>query len=163
MNYFELLGVERSFSLGEAALQQAYVRAQQQYHPDRMIGKSEAERHRAIQMSMDVNHAYEVLKSPRRRAEHLLALQGIRVNQDGGDAVRPSQALLMEVMQWQEAIADGEEILAQLVEEENKNLQIIKSAFESDDTEVAAQAVIRQRYLEKARQDAALALTQQSA
>ena len=76
-NYFELLKIDAAFNLDAGALQQAYIRAQQQCHPDRMVGKSEAERAKAMQLTMDVNQAYETLKSPRRRAEHLLALQGI--------------------------------------------------------------------------------------
>lgn len=159
-NYFELLDLTPAYSQDEAALQRAYVSAQQRYHPDRLVGKSEAERAEAIHKSMDASEAYEQLKSPLGRAEHLLALQGIIVNADEADTHKPSQGLLMEMLEMRETLAEaGNEV------DIAKHAQDIKAAmrtcekklgeyFEAHVYAEAAQQTIRLRYLGKALEEA---------
>ena len=55
LNYFEILGTPASFTLDVKALEKAYFNAQMAAHPDRQIGKSEAERIVAIERSMSAN------------------------------------------------------------------------------------------------------------
>ena len=112
VNYFELFELEPSFILDETALHRAYVSMQQQFHPDRMIGKSDEERAVAIQQSMDANDGYEILKDQLKRAQHLLELNGFKVNQDGQDAVRPDQSLLMEMMEMREHLEEASDELS---------------------------------------------------
>jgi molecular chaperone HscB len=157
---FELLGFPESYALDLADLQRAYVKAQQGAHPDRMIGKSEDERAKAALASMDANEAYETLKNPLTRAQHLLELQGIIVNADERDTHKPSQALLMEMLELREEMAasSSEGEIA-------KHAQDIKTAmkqteadlgalFEKAEREAVAQAVIRLRYYGKALEEA---------
>lgn len=159
-NYFQLLGLEPAYKLDQSALQKAYVSAQQTSHPDRMIGKSEAERARAIQASMDANDAYETLKNPLDRAQHLLALEGIIVNSDERDTHKPSQGLLMEMLELREAMHES-----QSEAEIAKYAQDIKAAMKQTEAnladffaknahEEAAQAAIRLRYYGKALEEA---------
>ena len=161
-NYFSLLGLEPAYQLDLAELQRSYTAAQQKFHPDRLIGKSEAERAEAIQYSMDANDAYEVLKSPLERAQHLLLLEGIMVNADEKDTHKPNQALLMEMLelreQMHEAKSEAEiakqahDIKAAMKEAEQDLAQLFKQA----DYEQAAQKVIGLRYLGKALEEAML-------
>ena len=168
-NYFTLLGLEQRFALDEAALQRAYITAQQETHPDRLVGKPDAERAKAIQKSMDVNEAYEALKNPLKRAEHLLALQDIRVNSDGNDNVKASQALLMETMELREQLAEASDArsLQLLVEEIKQSAKTCKAELEqlldAQDYDAAAQATIRLRYLGKSMEEAQMHLYQHQA
>ena len=159
-NYFELFGLKPSFVLNEAALHKAYVSAQQAFHPDRLVGKPDAERAKAVQISMDANDGYEVLKSPLLRAQHLLALQGIVVNADEKDTHAPSQALLMETLELREALAeaDGEPEIARHVHDIKAAMKQtekeLSESFVSQNYDGAAQLTIKMRYLGKALEDA---------
>ena len=159
-NYFTLLELPESYELDLAELQRAYTKAQQQYHPDRMVGKTELERAKAVQISMDANEAYEALKSPLLRAQHLLSLKGIIVNADERDTHKPDQALLMEMLELRESMAQS-----QSEAEIAKHAQDIKAAMKQTEAQLAsmfaekayeeaAQAVIRLRYLGKSLEEA---------
>ncbi len=160
INYFTLLNLPESFALDDVALQREYVAAQKQTHPDKMIGKSEKERVAAFQHSMDVNDAYEALKHPLHRAEHLLALHDVHVNTDGNDTIKPDQALLMEIMQMREqlescvvqsdaakCVADIRTALAHVTDD-------LTDAFAEKNWQSAAQLTIRLRYYTKSLEEA---------
>lgn len=160
VNYFELLGLPVSFDVDNSTLNKAYMAIQQQYHPDRLVGKPDDERGRAIQISMDANEGYEALKNPLTRAQHILELQGIRVNTDGEDTIKPDQALLVEVMELREQMADAktEGDAARMIADLRKAMDLciddIAEALESEDYRYAAQQVIRLRYLGKSLEEA---------
>lgn len=149
--YFEL---EPAFDLDSGNLQRRYMQLQAQYHPDRFVMKSAEEQRYASQHSMNVNEAYDVLKSPLKRAEYLLAQQGVIVNQDGA-GVKPSQALLMESLEAREALeeANTAEALTDLHTQAQNNWQscvdAISKSFKGNQLEKVAQLTIRLRYLEK--------------
>jgi molecular chaperone HscB len=145
MNYFELLGLPPTFLLEPAFLESVYFAAQRQFHPDRFIGKPEAERLKAAQASADANKAYRILKDPLTRAQHLLALQGVVVGTDH-DSVKPSQALLMEVMELRETPPDAK-TLDKLRE---ASITRIAERFEAADWVGMAQETLRLGYLMKA-------------
>jgi molecular chaperone HscB len=163
-NHFELLGVAPDFVLDVKALEAAYFALQRAAHPDRQIGKSEAERMLAIERSMTANEAYEALKNPLTRAGHLLALHGIHVNGEE-DTVKPSPALLTEMMELREQIADarqdGKKLLA-LVRDirlaASRCEEDLQTAFDAAEYPRAAQATLRLNYLGKAAEEAHLYL-----
>lgn len=160
LNYFTLLDIPASFVIDDVALQRAYVQLQQQAHPDRMIGKGDAERAVAIQKSMDGNEAYEALKDPLKRARHLLALQGVFVNSEGQDTVKPSPALLMESMEIREQLEEcaDERDVALMVKDMREAMkgceEKLAAAFTAESYEEAAQHTLRLRYLGKALEEA---------
>lgn len=159
-NYFTLLNLRESFTLDDVALQREYVAAQRRSHPDKMIGKSEKERVAAFQLSMDVNDAYETLKHPLARAEHLLALHDIHVNTDGNDTVKPDQALLMEIMEMREQLegcvvqSDAAKCIADIRKALEQVSDDLTDAFAEKDWQVAAQLTIRMRYYTKSLEEA---------
>ena len=115
-NYFDLLGIAQSYSIDLPALEKAYFAQQRLFHPDRFAGKPTAERMAALQRSADINKAYDALKNPLKRAQYLLHLQGFAVGTEA-DNVKPSQALLMDVLGWREQAeetADKSRLISEL-------------------------------------------------
>jgi molecular chaperone DnaJ len=62
-DYYELLGVSRTASADE--IKKAFRKLAMQHHPDRNPGDKNAER-----KFKDVNHAYDILKDPEKRAAY---------------------------------------------------------------------------------------------
>jgi molecular chaperone HscB len=159
-NYFELLGVSQSFEVNLNDLEASYIILQQAAHPDRQVGKSDAERIAAIERSMAANDAYETLKKPLSRAEHLLALQGIIVNSDK-ETHKPDHALLMETLEMREALEDAkqdgralEQHVADLKRAMQQCTEDMEEAFEARDYVHAAQRTIKLQYLGKSLEEA---------
>lgn len=155
---FEILGIEPSFSLNLKQLEQAYFTAQRVTHPDRFIGKPEMERVAAISRSQLVNDAYETLKDPLRRAEHLLELQDIHAL---ADEQKVPNDILMEMMELRERIFDNGDngaALAALIEEIKAlaaaNSKTLEAAFAAKDYAAATHETIRLQYLGKAMEEA---------
>ncbi len=140
-DHFRLLRLEQDFSLDPTTLESAYFAAQRQYHPDRFVNKSAEEKLAAAQKSADINEAYNTLKHPLSRAQHLLALSGINAL-EGAD-----NATLMEMMELREQMEAGEmpDITALIAAcEEN-----LAKAFEKNDLSLAKSLTMRLSYLYK--------------
>ena len=157
-NLFETLGMEPSFTLNLKALEQAYFTAQRATHPDRFIGKPESERTAAITKSQLVNDAYETLKDPLRRAEHLLELQGIHAL---ADEQKVPAEILGEMMELRERIfdngSDGAALMAIIGEIKAlaiENSNALTEAFAAGDYAGATHETIRLQYLGKAMEEA---------
>jgi molecular chaperone HscB len=154
---FDILGLPATFALNLATLEKAYFAAQRATHPDRFIGKPEAQRLEAVRHSTLVNDAYETLKNPLIRAEHLLELQGIAALSD--DTKVPS-AILMEMMELRERVmdagADGA-VLAGMVAEIKAlaaaNEKALAEAFAAADFVRATSETIRLQYFGKAMEE----------
>ena len=165
LNYFALLGLEPRFDLSESEVHQRYIGLQRESHPDKMTHKTERERLEAIQRAMDGNEAYEALKSPLGRAQHLLALRGIQVNSED-DTVKPDHALLIEMMELREHIESAASPLAlgQVVDDIKKAAALAQKAladcFARSAWDEAAQQTIRLRYLMKSLEEAHMHLYQ---
>jgi molecular chaperone HscB len=101
---FEALGVEPTFDLDLAALEQRHRGLSRALHPDKHAASGAAERRMALGRAIEVNEAFRKLKDPVRRAEALLARIGVQ----SGEGKEPpaSPALLMEVMERREALAE---------------------------------------------------------
>src|SRR6185369_15081344 len=111
---------------------------------------STQERTLTISRSMEVNAGYETLKSPLKRAKYLLTVNGIKEAD-----IKPSNALLMEIMELREALAEAEskETLAKL-EADNTNSAAkivvqLSSAFKEKNLPLAAELVTRLSYVTK--------------
>ena len=121
-------------------------RVQRAAHQRRGIDR----KRQAEALSSLINEAYKTLQDPLRRAQYLLSLQGIDVEDEsakltGGD-------LLMEVMEAREAVdeVESEEELEAL-REENKgrvaaSVEVLEDAFENAQWEDAAREAIRLRF-----------------
>ncbi len=156
---FVLFNFAPAFEIDEAALEQAYLSLQQQVHPDRYANASAKEQRFATAHTLALNAAYDVLKSPLGRAEYLLEQQGLIVNRDGRDSVKPSQMLLMESLEAREKLEHAKDVaslrvMQQEVKDEKKLcLAALKDAFDKKNYQQAAQSTIRLKYLQKLQQE----------
>lgn len=160
-NYFSCLGLPEQFDLDVAVLEKAYMAQQRAWHPDRWVGKPEAERLRATHAAMAVNAAYQTLKDPLTRAVHLLALHGIHVNGEN-DTVKPNLALLEEIMDWRERLAESTDkttVMAQAQDAAATALAAVAAAFANNDPMAAAHAALRLQYLRKLLEEGASSLS----
>lgn len=102
---FETMGVESKFDLELDKLAERHRDLSRALHPDRYTGAPAAERRMALGKAIEVNDAYRVLKDPVRRAEAILRRAGVPVGETAEP--KPSQALLMDMMDRREELADA--------------------------------------------------------
>jgi len=79
LDKFGLLGVAPSFD-EPAGLDEKFRSLSRKLHPDRFARASPRERRYSLEQTTLLNDAYKTVKDPVRRAEHLLALRGIKVD-----------------------------------------------------------------------------------
>ncbi len=96
--------MEATYGLDSSALEERHRNLSRALHPDRHAASGAAERRLALGRAIEVNEAFRILKDPVRRAEALLARRGVA----SGEGKEPpaSPALLMEVMERREALAE---------------------------------------------------------
>jgi molecular chaperone HscB len=152
LNHFTLFQMQPCYFIDKEELENKYFGLQMQYHPDRMVGKSEAEKISVIKKSADINEAYAVLNDDVERANHLLELNNIRVNKEKDNTYKPSQTLLIEQMELRERASDAEDLDALLnyVETEfDKARKEFNKSFDAKDFEASAQKAMKLKYLDK--------------
>ncbi|MGK2914030.1 MAG: Fe-S protein assembly co-chaperone HscB [Porticoccaceae bacterium] len=101
-DYFDLFKLPANYVLDLTELAERYRALLRELHPDRYAGRSEREQRLAVQATADLNHAYDVLRSPLARAQHLLALNGIEDRSD--TAMVEDIDLLLEQMDLRERL-----------------------------------------------------------
>ncbi len=98
-DYFDLLGLERTYALDEGKLRAAARAITRNIHPDRFAGQPDEVRALATRLSAEANQAVSVLSDPVRRAGYMLELAGgpsaAELRDVPGD-------LLMEIMSFRE-------------------------------------------------------------
>lgn len=157
-DFFSLLSMLPAFDIDPQALESAYFKTQRLYHPDRFVGKPDAERQKAMLLSADANQAYETLSDPLKRARYLLLTHGIFVGSDK-DTVKPSQELLMEVMGWREAIEEAQNLSQLYTESDKLNalkeavLRRISQSYTNSQWNEMAQLTLKLGYIEKTLED----------
>ena len=150
-NYFELFLLPIDFEINLDELEKKYFEFQNQFHPD----KSSIDE---IEKSILINKAYEILADDFLRACYILQLKGIDIRNDE-KAIKIDIATLETVLELQEEIIkitnkDKIKILQEKLNGEIKLL--INSAvncFKGSDINLAAQFLVKAKYLKKSLQD----------
>src|SRR5467141_5399835 len=106
-NHFELFGLPARFAVDGASLEVRYRELQREVHPDRFAAAPESERRASMQLATRVNEAYQILKSPLRRAVYILQLRGVDPEFETNTAMPPQ--FLIEQMGWRERVEAGSE------------------------------------------------------
>jgi molecular chaperone HscB len=103
---FSVLGFPRSYELDEHAVEEAFRALSRKLHPDRFARATPRERRFSLEQTTLLNDAYRTLRDPVKRAEHLLALRGVKVagEERGGAAAMPQEFL-------EQALEDREKLL----------------------------------------------------
>lgn len=136
---FEVLGLQKHFSLNLQDLEKRYFEVQRKIHPDRF---SQAEKAEASKRSAAANQAYLMLKDPLERGMFLLKDIGM-------DPVAHHSEILMEMMTWRERLEAGEDVKDELIEGEKKLLQDLEDGFAKKDYEVVRRGLYRLAYVQK--------------
>lgn len=105
LNYFELFGLKPIFNIELATLESNFRKIQSEFHPDRFVTASSAEKLSAMQRATLANEAFLCLKNPANRAKYLLELQGITAISETNTAM-PTD-FLMQQMEWRETMEDA--------------------------------------------------------
>jgi len=124
-NYFELFDLPITFDLDLADLAARYRDLQRRFHPDRFASASESERRFSLQLTAQVNAAFQTLKDPVARARYLLGLQGIDTGEDTDTAM--DTAFLMEQMELRETLAEAREAV-----DRHARLETLRQRVEED-------------------------------
>jgi molecular chaperone HscB len=99
-NYFQIFSLPISYDIDVNNLQQQYRNLQRTVHPDKFVNAPAQERRLALQKSAQINDAFQVLKNPLKRAEHLLTLNNVE-----NDSQLTSE-FLMEQMELREELEE---------------------------------------------------------
>lgn len=143
-NYFELFKIKQDFLIDKQILYENFIELQKLFHPDKQINKSNVEKSVAIKLSQVANKAYDILNDDKKRAEYLLFLTGIVINQEEGNNIEADPLMLLEILEISENPQDYN--LDSLIEESWDNF---KDNFANKDFTKAAQAIIKLQYLNK--------------
>jgi len=124
-NYFELFGLPIAFDLDVADLAARYLDLQRRFHPDRFASASEPERRLSMQLTAQINAAFQALKDPVARARYLLGLQGVDTGEDTDTAM--DEGFLLEQMELRESLAE-----AHAAADRHARLEALRQRVEND-------------------------------
>ncbi len=102
-DHFTQLGLPKRYQLDAAELEAKYRELSRKLHPDRFAKAEPGERVLSLQASTALNDAYRLLKDPIRRAEYLLALGGVTIDENE----KVDQGFLMEILELRETLAEA--------------------------------------------------------
>lgn len=78
--------------LDTSALEKQFYTLSRQLHPDRFVNRPAGEQEEALRQSSRLNDAYRTLRDPVQRTQHLLALQGIEMEEQSKAATDAARA-----------------------------------------------------------------------
>ena len=155
-NHFELFGLPAQFTVDPAALDAAYREVQGRVHPDRFVNATDAEKRVAMQWATRANEAYQTLKSPQKRAQYLIELNGVDLQTESNTAM--PMAFRMQQMEWREALGDAraaqdaaalDELDAQVRGERKRMLAQVGAEIDAGEFGQAAEGVRALMFLDK--------------
>lgn len=150
-NYFELFDLPVAFDLDSADLAVRYRELQRRFHPDRFASAAAPDRLLSVQLTAQINAAFQTLKEPVTRAHYLLGLQGIDTDQESDTSMNP--AFLMEQMELREALeeaslgADRGRKIEALRQQVDRELELKSATLRSHFAENSREALGRARNL----------------
>lgn len=157
-NYFELFGLPAAYDLDLADLASRYRELQRRFHPDRYATAPDSERRLAVQMTAQINAAYQALRDPVARGRYLLGLKGVGTDEETDTRMDP--AFLMEQMELREALdearsAGDRSARCQALQEQvnallERKVSNLRQALGDDSASQQARALVREmQFLQK--------------
>jgi len=102
-DYFDLFDLPVSYNVDLDKLAIRYRELQHTVHPDKYTSSSDQERRLSLQLTAQVNQAYQTLKSPILRAEYMLDMHGAK---PGERDIVMSPEFLNEQMELRERLSE---------------------------------------------------------
>ena len=99
------MGVEAGFGQDTADLASRHRKLQRRFHPDRFVSTDDRQRRLSLEHATALNDAFRILRDPMKRAEYMLKLRGLDL-QDGTNQIRLDPMFLMEILELREAIEE---------------------------------------------------------
>lgn len=135
-NYFTLFEIEPAFNISFDELEKKYIE----------LSRADINERQSKNME-NINKAYQVLKSPLKRAEHLLDLFGVKSQKD-----HLNSEILNESMEIREYLLDCDDLqfASRMIDEKIKGCtKNLINAFAAKNFDEAAMQVLRLKYLYK--------------
>ncbi|XP_008560840.1 iron-sulfur cluster co-chaperone protein HscB [Microplitis demolitor] len=150
LNYFEILGVEKSFDINVTDVQTKYRKLQSKLHPDKFGNKSKKEQQYSEFISSLLNKAYATLSNPLDRGMYLLKLNNLSTPEGTTDL---DPVFLMEIMERNEAIEEAgadKDKIDKLSKENHEILTTlskeVSEAFKNGDIKKAHFLLLKMKY-----------------
>src|SRR5207237_9329058 len=103
LDKFAVLGLPRAYELDERALEETFRALSRKLHPDRFVRATPRERRFSLEQTTILNDANRTLRDPVKRAEHLLALRGVKVaGEERGSSASMPEEFLEQAMEERE-------------------------------------------------------------
>lgn len=153
-DYFQVLGIKKSYSLSLEELKSSYKKLMVEIHPDRHSLKPIEERQSIADLASNVTRGYAVLKDNHARALHLLKLEGSPMEDTISGSI-VGQEILMMVMELREDVdlATKNEDLKSIRDDNTKRIREvcheIGIAFEHNDLDEAKRLTAVLQYWNK--------------
>lgn len=149
-NYFKLLGIEQNYAINLDLLDQQYFAMQLKYHPDKVGDISEKNFNLAI--SIDLNKAYSVLKDDLARAEHLLMLNNVNLDELAARQSIPQSRLNtiwdeLELVENIAELAKLRDLLDNKIDEQKTLIALLTTAFRNHNMQDALEITVMLKYL----------------
>lgn len=94
-DFFAVFELPQKLRLESSALEKRFYEMSRRLHPDRFVNRPAEVQEEALRQSSRLNDAYRTLRDPVQRTQHLLALQGVEMEEQSKaatDAARASGA-----------------------------------------------------------------------
>jgi len=101
---YELFGIKREYDIDPRALHHKYLCLSRVIHPDLASGEAGQQRSQSLNLSAELNRAYDTLRDPVARAEYMLSLAG---GPKSSENKTVPQELLGQVLGFREEIEDA--------------------------------------------------------
>ena len=130
VDYFELLGLERSYNIDPKLLGERFVSVSRHVHPDFFTGAGHEMSQLSTRLSAELNEAVKVLKDPVLRAGYLLEISG---GPSASDDRTVPPAVLAEAMLLREEIEQS------TTDKNKQKLQELQESVEEKQNTVLAE------------------------
>lgn len=149
-NYFKLLGIEQTYGIDLNLLDQQYFAMQSKYHPDRE--KDTEGKNLNLAISIDLNKGYLVLKDDLARAEHLLMLNDVNLDElTARQSISQSQLSTiwteLELVEDSEELEPLQDLLGKKIDQQEKLIESLSIAFQNHNIQDALQITTMLKYL----------------
>jgi molecular chaperone HscB len=129
MDHFELFGLPVCFHIDRSELAKKYVALQKKYHPDFYSQETAADKEAALQLSSQVNNAYKIFLNEDATIKYVLQLHHLLEEEEKYEL---PPAFLMEMMELNEALMEGNADIAAKVEQVNRQIyEVVKPVIDN--------------------------------